>query len=394
MSHYGLEAQLRLYMESLRHNTSWSWPVGVEHWRAAAKKVLPPEAWGYLEGAAGTEATMRENRRAFERVKVRSRMLQDVSDRDLTMTLFGDRISVPFLLAPIGVQEIIHPDGELASAKAAARAEVPFVLSTVSSFTLERVADAMGTGTRWFQLYPGRDPDVMKSFIRRAEQAGYSAIVVTVDTTMLGWRPRDLENLYLPFLFGKGIANYTSDPAFRARLKRSPEEDPMAAVQEFLNIYVNPAFTWAELQELCAWTRLPILVKGITHPEDAKMVQQLELAGLIVSNHGGRQVDGGVATLDALEAIRQAVTDDFLVLFDSGIRGAADVLKAVAMGADAVLIGRPYAYALAVGGEEAVWELATQFKAELDLQLALSGHRSIKEIGPDYITQFPSQIPL
>lgn len=389
MTQYGFEAQLRLYTESLRHKTSWSWPVGAEHWRATAKKVLTKEAWGYLEGAAGTEATMRENRRAFERVKIRSRMLRDVSDRDVTVTLLNDKISVPFLLAPIGVQEIIHPDGELASAKAAVRAEVPFVLSTVSSFTLEQVADLMGEHTRWFQLYPGRDPDLMKSFVGRAEKAGYSALVVTVDTTMLGWRPRDLENLYLPFLLGKGIANYVSDPAFRARLTRPPEEDPMAAVQEFLNIYVNPAFTWAQLQELCGWTDLPVVVKGITHPEDAKIAQQVGVEGVIVSNHGGRQVDGGVATLDALETVRHVVADDFLVLLDSGIRGAADVLKAVAMGADAVLIGRPYAYALAVGGEEAVWELATQFKAELDLQLALSGHQSIREIGPDYVTRIP-----
>ncbi len=163
----------------------------------------------------------------------------------------------------------------------------------------------------------------------------------------------------------------------------------MAAVQEFLNIYVNPAFTWAQLQELCGWTDLPVVVKGITHPEDAKIAQQVGVEGVIVSNHGGRQVDGGVATLDALETVRHVVADDFLVLLDSGIRGAADVLKAVAMGADAVLIGRPYAYALAVGGEEAVWELATQFKAELDLQLALSGHQSIREIGPDYVTRIP-----
>ncbi|NMP23154.1 alpha-hydroxy-acid oxidizing protein [Sulfobacillus harzensis] len=380
MSQYGLEAQMRMYMQALSGQSNWAWPVGIDQWRAAARRAMSREAWGYVEGAAGTEDTMHENRRALERIRIRSRMLRDVSDRDLSTTLMGQHFSVPFLLAPIGVQEIVHPDGDMASAAAAAASNVPFVLSTVSSFSIEQVAQAMGSARRWFQLYPGRDPEVMKSFLSRAEQAGYSAVVVTVDTTMLGWRPKDLETLYLPFLFGRGIANYTSDPAFRARLQESPGQDPAAAVQEFLRIYVNPAFTWGDLAELRQWTRLPVLVKGLTHPADVSRAQSLGFDGVIVSNHGGRQVDGGVATIAVLPAIRQAVGDTFPILMDSGIRSAQDVFKALALGADAVLLGRPYLYALAVGGQEAVEDLLMQFKAELDLQLALSGHRSISTI--------------
>ncbi len=385
MSQYGLDTQFRMYRAALSGQLQWDWPVDVKEWRRMAKNSMSKPAWGYLEGSAGTEGTRRENRRAFERIRIRSRMLQDVSDRDLTTDLLGQHLMAPFLLAPIGVQEIIHREGDLASATAARVSGVPYVLSTVSSHAIEAVADVMGDATRWFQLYPGRDPEVVKSLVRRAEQAGYSALVVTVDTTMLGWRPRDLKNLYLPFLLGQGIANFISDPVFCARLKRPPHEDMMAAIQEFLSIYVYPGFTWRDLKALVQGTALPVLVKGLTHPDDAKRAEAIGAQGVIVSNHGGRQVDGGIGAIDALPRVRQAVGDDFLILMDSGIRSAQDVLKAVALGAQAVLIGRPYAYALAVGGQAAVVELLNQLLAEVDLQLALSGYAAVKDIGPDYV---------
>lgn len=387
MGQYGLDTQLHMYQAALSGQLQWDWPVGVGQWRRAAKKTLSKSAWGYLEGSAGTESTTRENRRAFERLSIRSQMLRDVSDRDLGVDILGHRGMAPFLLAPIGVQEIIHPDGDLASARAAQGIGVPYVLSTVSSHSMESVAAVMGGATRWFQLYPGRDPDVVKSLVGRAEQAGYSALVVTVDTTMLGWRPRDLQNLYLPFLLGQGIANFVSDPAFCARLKRSPQEDMMAAIQEFLSIYVNPGFTWRDLEALIQGTPLPVLVKGLTHPDDAKRAQDIGAQGVIVSNHGGRQVDGGIGAIDALPRVLQAVRDDFPVLMDSGIRSAKDILKAMALGAQAVLIGRPYAYALAVGGQAGVVELLNQLLAEVDLQLALSGYAAVGDLRPDYVVR-------
>jgi lactate 2-monooxygenase len=296
-------------------------------------------------------------------------------------------LPVPFLLAPIGVQSILHSEAELATARAAAKTGVPFVLSTVSSVDLETVAAAMGDAPRWFQLYPGRDPDVVRSLIHRAEQAGYSALVVTVDTTMLGWRETDLKHLYLPFLFAEGVANFFTDPAFRSRLPESPEANPMAAIQEFLSVYVNPAFTWDDLAAIRQETQLPLLVKGLTHPEDARLATAAGADAIVVSNHGGRQVDGAVAALDALVEIRDALGPDVPLLFDSGVRHAADILKAIALGADAVLVGRPYAYALAVGGEAGVAELIRQWTADLDLQLALSGRKSVFEIDASYVSR-------
>ncbi|WAH39267.1 alpha-hydroxy-acid oxidizing protein [Alicyclobacillus dauci] len=211
--------------------------------------------------------------------------------------------------------------------------------------------------------------------------------MVTVDTTMLGWRETDLKHIYLPFLLGEGIANFLSDPAFLSRLKNSPSDDPAAAIQEFLSVYVNPAFTWEDLASIRNMTKLPILVKGITHPDDAKRVQDMDLHGVIVSNHGGRQVDGGIAALDALVEIRQAVGPAYLLLMDSGIRSAADICKALALGAHAVLLGRPYAYALAAGGREGVAELLMQYRAGLDLQLALSGYKAIRDLGAGYVSR-------
>ncbi|QQE80047.1 alpha-hydroxy-acid oxidizing protein [Alicyclobacillus sp. SO9] len=387
MTQYGYEAELRIYSSALKGVSKWPWPVTSDGWREEAKQRLDAGPFGYVDGGAGMGQTMRHNRSAFERYAIQSRMLSNVETRDLSVRLLEQDFPTPLLLAPIGVQSIIHKDAELASAKAAYNQEVPFILSTVSSFTIEEIAKVMGEGVRWFQLYPGTDKDIIRSFITRAEQAGYSALVVTVDTTMLGWRPQDLSNVYLPFLQGEGVANFMSDPAFLSRLDEPPQNNPSAAIEEFLKVYVNPAFSWDDLEELRTWTKLPILVKGITHPEDARQAQFMGMDGVIVSNHGGRQVDGGIAAIDALSPVRQAVGPDYLLLMDSGIRCAADVYKAIALGAKAVLLGRPYAYALGVGGQEGVEELLMQWKAELDLQLALSGFSKVREINSTYVSR-------
>lgn len=381
MSHLGFERQFQIFASG----TPPTLPLAFEAWEARARDVLPPAAFGYVAGGAGSEDTARENRQAFERWRVRPRVLRDVSDRDLSTTIGATRFVAPIFLGPVGVLSIVHPDAELAVARAASTLGLPFILSTVSSFTIEQVA-AVGDGPRWFQLYPGRDRSVMASLIRRAEAAGYTALVVTVDAPMLGWRVRDLHNAYLPFLQGQGIANYLSDPAFRAGLARPPEDDPRAAIQHFLNVFVNPSFTWTDVAALREMTRLPLLIKGITHPDDARLALENGSDGLIVSNHGGRQVDGAVAALDALPEIADAVGEKMPVLFDSGIRDGADILKALALGARAVLLGRPYVYGLAVGGDVGVVEVTRNLLADFDLELALSGFRAVRELDRAAIT--------
>jgi isopentenyl diphosphate isomerase/L-lactate dehydrogenase-like FMN-dependent dehydrogenase len=336
-----------------------------------------------VAGAAGSEQTMRSNSEAFRRWQIVPRMLRDVAVRDLATDLFGSTLPAPLLLAPVGVQSIVHPDGELATARAAAATGVPYIHSTAASHSIEEAAEANGDGTRWFQLYWPSDPELAKSFLDRAEAAGYSAIVVTLDTTLLAWRPRDLQGGYLPFLRGVGVANYFSDPVFRAGLEKPPEEDLQAAVGKWVMAFSNPSISWDKLSFLRENTELPILLKGILHPDDARLAVEHGMDGVIVSNHGGRQVDGAIGTLDALPAVAEIVPDGFPVLLDSGIRSAADAFKAMALGASAVLLGRPYVWALAAGGEDAVTRLLKGFLAELDLTLALSGHTSFATAGPE-----------
>jgi isopentenyl diphosphate isomerase/L-lactate dehydrogenase-like FMN-dependent dehydrogenase len=358
-------------------------PVAVEELERKAKEVMTPEAYDYLAGGAGSEDTMRANREAFRRWRLVPRFLRNVAQRDLSVDVLGQRLSVPFLLAPIGVQSIIHKDAELAVAKAAASLGVGMVLSTLSSVPLEQIAAALGNVPRWFQLYWPRSPELTASFLQRAERAGYSALVVTLDTYFLAWRDRDLQNAYLPFLRGEGLANYLTDPVFRAALPAPPEKDPVAAVRLFNQVYSDARRTWADLAFLRKHTRLPILLKGILDPDDARKAVDFGVEGIIVSNHGGRQLDGAVAALDALPRVVGAVGDRTTILFDSGIRRGADLLKAVALGARAVLLGRPYGYGLAVGGEAGVREFLQNFLADLDLSLGLTGRASLAEVNRD-----------
>src|SRR6266540_2177842 len=361
------------------------WPVGADDWEARAAEQLDAGAFGYIAGGAGAEATMRANREAFERRRLRPRMLSGHTERRLGVDVLGTPSPFPFLLAPVGVLSIAHADGELAPARAAAAARVPSILSTAASHSIEEIADAMGDAPRWFQLYWVSDREVVESLVRRAESAKYGAIVVTLDTLVLGWRPRDLRNAYLPFREGEGIAQFTSDPVFRSRLSVPPEEDPLVAAGTMLAMFPNLALRWEDLAWLRELTSLPLLAKGVLTAEDAVRAFDAGVDGIVVSNHGGRQVDGAIASLDALLEVRAAVGPDAPVLMDGGIRGGADVLKALALGASAVLLGRPYVYGLAVGGQPGVEAVLQQLAAETDLTLALMGGTVARELDAAWI---------
>jgi lactate 2-monooxygenase len=360
------------------------WPIGAEEWEARAREALDPGPFDYVAGGAGSEATMRANLEAFERRRLRPRMLVGTAERDLSVEVLGLRSPVPFLLAPIGVLSIVHPDAELAVARAAKATGVPMVLSSAASTSIEDVAAV--DPPRWFQLYWFADREVTESLVRRAEAAGYGAIVVTVDTLTLGWRERDLRKGYLPFLGGEGLAQFFSDPVFRSRLDDAPEDDVQTASLRALFTFPNLGLTWADLAWLRGVTGLPVLVKGLLTAEDARLAIEHGVDGIVVSNHGGRQVDGAVAALDALVEVRDAAGADAVVLMDSGVRRGSDVLKAVALGADAVLLGRPYAYGLAAGGQAGVEAVVRQLAAETDLTMALSGARSVRDLDRSFVT--------
>jgi len=361
------------------------WPISATEWEARAAETLEPGPFDYIAGGAGSEATMRANLEAFERRRLRPRMLAGVAERDLSVEVLGTPSPAPFFLAPIGVLSIAHADGEVAVARAAAATGVPLILSSAASHSIEEIAQAMGDAPRWFQLYWVNDREVAISFVRRAEASGYGAIVVTLDTMTLGWRPRDLAKAYLPFLGGEGCAQFFSDPVFRSRLDRPPEEDPLGAAVAMLATFPNLALTWEDLAWLRAQTELPLLVKGILRGDDARLARETGVDGVIVSNHGGRQVDGSVAALDALVEVRADLGPDAVVMMDGGIRGGSDVLKALALGADAVLLGRPYAYGLAVGGQEGVEMVIRHLMADIDITMALMGVRRPTELDESWI---------
>jgi len=378
----GPERELQIYAQGLA-GVKPALPVPLDLLEQKAKEILAPRAYDYIAGGAGGEVTMRANREAFYRWRIVPRMLRDVAQRDLSVELLGVRLSAPILLGPVGVQEIIHADADVASARAAAGLGLPFVLSTMSSRTIEEVAQSaakVAEAPRWFQLYWGKNPELTGSMVQRAERAGYSALVVTLDTHSLGWRERDLNHGYLPFMLGQGLANYFSDPVFRGLLPQTPEQNPMAAIQLWGSLFSNPALTWKDIGFLRRHTRVPILLKGILHANDAAQALDAGVDAIIVSNHGGRQVDGGVGALDALPGVVREVHGRVPVLFDSGIRRGADVFKALALGARAVLLGRLYMWGLAVAGQEGVREVLLNLVADLDLTLGLSGYTCCREL--------------
>jgi len=364
-------------------------PFDPDEWETRARAALEPGPFDYIAGGAGGESTMQANREAFARWRLRPAMLAGNQQRDLHVSVLGTSSPTPFFLAPVGVLSAAYPEGDLAVARAAAAAAVPWLVSTAASAPMEAIADAMGDAPRWYQLYWVSDRQVVASLVQRAEAAGYAAIVLTLDTLQLGWRVRDLKNRYLPFILGEGIGQFTSDPVFRSRLSVSPEQDPRGAGAAMVGMFSNLGLRWDDLKWLRERTRLPLLAKGVLRADDARRVLEAGFQGVIVSNHGGRQVDGAVAALDALVEVRDALGDNAVVLMDSGIRRGADVIKALALGADAVLLGRPYVYGLAVAGQAGVERVIRNLTAEIDLTLALIGGDDIKALDRSWISPRP-----
>jgi len=380
--------QYEIYLQGLADQKP-ALPIDYADLEARSKEKLAPEAYEYVAGGAGEGHSMRFNREAFDRWHILPRMLGDVSQRDLSVTIANTHLNAPIVLGPVGVLSIIHPEAELAVARAAAETGVPMCLSTAASNTMEDVKAELGDAPGWYQLYWPSDPELAASLVTRAEAAGYEAIVVTLDTRMLAWRPRDLVGAYLPFLRGEGIANYASDPVFRSRLEKPPEEDMQAAIGHWASVFPNPTLEWDDLPTLREHTDLPIFVKGVLHPDDARRAVDLGLDGVIVSSHGGRQVDGSVTPLGQLPSVMEEVGDEVPVLMDSGVRTGSDVLKAVALGAKAVLVARPWVWGLALGGQEGVKAVVRGLLADTDLTMAGAGKSSLSDIGPDLLIPAP-----
>jgi lactate 2-monooxygenase len=328
---------------------------------------------------------MEANRAAFQRHPISPRMLAGAAQRNLGCEIFGVRAAAPILSCPIGVLEMMHPDADLAVARAMGRLNLPMIISSQASYPMEEIAKANGDGPRFFQLYWGKSDAIAESFVKRAEACGCKAIFITLDTVILGWRPRDLDLGHLPFLQSKGIAQYTSDPAFRALLSQPPEENPMAAAVQFTQIFSDPGLDWARIAKIRSWTKLPVILKGIMRADDAAQAVREGYDGILVSNHGGRQVDGGIGTLDALAGIVAAANGKIPVMLDSGVRCGADIFKALALGARAVGIGRPYVYGLALAGEAGVHAVMEYLTAELDLTMALNGCQTLTDIKPELL---------
>jgi lactate 2-monooxygenase len=412
---FGVQRQTAVYVDGVSGRKPRV-PVDHDALERAAERAMSREAFAYIAGGAGAESTVRANRTDWDAWRIVPRMLRDVSARDTSVELFGQRFAAPFLLAPVGVLEMAHREADIAVARAARAEGVGMVISNQASTPMEAVGAVLGDSPRWFQLYWSISDDLVESLVARAEASGCAAIAVTLDTTLLGWRTRDLDVAYLPFLRGKGIAQYTSDPVFTRLLEtplgaETPDPKPSlnalgvlaqilrnypgerrlarAAVQRFVRIYSRPSLTWEDLPFLRERTKLPILLKGVLHPDDARRAVAAGVDGLIVSNHGGRQVDGAVSTISMLPGVVHAVGGEIPVLMDSGVRGGADVFKALALGARATLIGRPYAYGLAVAGEAGVREVIRNLAADFDLTMGLAGCRSVTEITRDSLIAAP-----
>ncbi|GAA1481995.1 alpha-hydroxy acid oxidase [Gordonia sinesedis] len=405
------------------HDRKPSVPTDFGELERRARKALSERAWAYIAGGAGEGRTMDANRAALGRWAIVPRVLRDVSERTMAIELFGDPLPAPVLFAPVGAGGLAHTDADLHIGRAAAELGVPYIFSNQGSVPMEHVAAEMDrvrpSAPRWFQLYWSMDDELVDSLVRRAESSGASAIAVTLDTTMLGWRPQDLNLGSLPFARAEGIAQYTSDDRFRrivadriahpdptaeATPRPSPSvgaiktllsiarntpgsflrnlirPEPRVGVQTFLDIYSRPSLSWSDIATLRDKTSLPIVLKGILHPDDARRAVNEGVDGIIVSNHGGRQVDGSIGSVDALDAIAPVVDGRLKVLVDSGIYTGSDVFKALALGADAVCIGRPHMYGLALAGSAGARDAVANIIAELDLTLGLSGHASTADL--------------
>jgi lactate 2-monooxygenase len=358
-------------------------PTSFAELEARAEHALPPSVWSYVVGGAGDERTQRANREAFDGWGLMPRMFVGAAQRDLSVEMFGLTLPSPLFMAPIGVIGLCAQDGhgDLATARAAAATGVPMMTSTLTADPIEDVAAEFGETPGFFQLYTPKDRELAASLVHRAEAAGYKGIAVTLDTWVPGWRPRDLTTANFPQLRGLCLSNYFSDPVFRASLPRPPEEDLQGATLRWIQVFGNP-LTWDDLPWLRSLTDLPLLVKGICHPDDARRAKDGGVDGIYCSTHGGRQANGGLPALDCLPGVVEAA-DGLPVLFDSGIRSGADVIKALALGATAVGVGRPYAYGLALGGVDGIVHVLRMLLAEADLIMAVDGYPTLKDLTPD-----------
>jgi 4-hydroxymandelate oxidase len=345
-------------------------PLNAHEWEAAAAASLPGPAAGYLLGGAEDERTLRRNRAALERLALRPRVLTGTSQPDLSAVVLGTASTMPILVAPIGHQRLFHADGELATARAAAAAGTIFALSTMANASVEEVAAV--AGPRWFQLYARRDRGHRRELVARAEAAGYSAILLTVDVSVLGRRERDVRS-------GFALPEWLPVPNFVS------ERDGELTLTQTTGM-LEPALSFADLEEVCGWTTLPVAVKGVLHPADALLCADHGAAAVVVSNHGGRQLDGAIASIEALPAITDEAGDRLEVLLDSGIRRGSEVLAALALGARAVFLGRPLMYGLAVAGEEGVATVLEQVRAELAGAMHLAGCPAVDRIPRDLVT--------
>ncbi|MGD9980630.1 MAG: alpha-hydroxy-acid oxidizing protein [Hyphomonadaceae bacterium] len=369
---FGPETQGAIYLRGLSgaHPEIPTNFIGLE---AAAQQKMSPEAWAYTAGSAGLETAADANRAAFSRFPIAPRMLAGAGERNLGCEIFGSRVAAPVFSCPIGVLEMMHPDADLAVARAMKNLNLPMIISSQASFPMEAIARENGDGARFYQLYWGKSDALAESFVRRAEAIGCRAIFITLDTLVLGWRPRDLDLGFSPFLRGQGIAQYLSDPVFRSLLAQPPEENKLAAAVQFTQMFSDPSLDWKRIAKIRSWTKLPVVLKGIMRADDAAKAVSEGYDGVMVSNHGGRQVDGGIGALDALALVAEIVKGRVPVFFDSGVRCGADIFKALALGANAVGIGRPYVYGLALAGEQGVQTVLEYLLAELDLNMALNG---------------------
>jgi len=371
-------------------------PTDLTRLEPLARRRLSDTAYGYVAGSAGTGATARANRAAFDRWRIVPRFLRDVSQPDLGVTVLGTTMPAPVILGPIGVLGLYHRDAELHVARAAGALGTPMILSTVSSTRMEDVA-ATGDGPKWFQLYWPRERDIAASLVERARAAGFTTLVVTLDTFRLAWRPRDLDHAFLPFLTGDGLTNYFTDPAFQRLAGTESVEAAQptdasrlryaAAIEYWATIFGNPTLTWDDLGWLRERWSGPIVLKGIQHRGDARRAIDAGMDGIVVSNHGGRQVDGAIGSLDALPSIVDAAGDQLAILFDSGVRTGSDIAKALALGAKAVLIGRPYVYGLALGGEAGVRHVLRTLYTELELTLTLAGIARPADLSAEFLSR-------
>ncbi|MCF8587380.1 alpha-hydroxy-acid oxidizing protein [Gordonia liuliyuniae] len=414
---YGRARQNEIYRAGV-HGRTPSVPTDFATLEKRAKAKMSARGWAYIAGGAGEGRTMAANRAALDRWAIVPRMLRDTSDRNLEIELFGQTLPAPVLFSPVGAGALAHDRADIHIGHAAAELGLPYIFSNQGCAPMEDVAaemDSVSRGApRWFQLYWSTDDRLVRSLVSRAEQSGAAAIAVTLDTTMLGWRPQDLNLGSLPFARAEGIDQYTSDPSFweivAERLKDAVSEkpevsigaiktlfsiaknvpgdirrnltapEPRAAVETFLDIYSRPTLSWTDIVTLRDMTSLPIVLKGVLHPDDARKAVDVGVDGIIVSNHGGRQVDGSISSADALVDVADAVEGRVKVLVDSGFYTGADVFKALALGADAVCIGRPHMYGLALAGAAGARDAVANIVAELDLTLGLSGQTDVRTL--------------